>query len=215
MENYDKRYKKFPSVFGDKPEKILVDHYKLIDNSKIVLDIGAGQGRNTVFLAQNGYGVEALEPSEVGLKQIEKITNKDNLPVFLTHSTIDEFEPKSETYSAVLIFGLLQLLTHEQRDNLLGSLTSWIENGSYIFLTCFSTDDPACAIHKKESMEIGRNSFMGDDNIVRTYYEPLEIKALFAEYELIHFDSYLTEMHDHGDGKIHQHGLIEAVYKFS
>lgn len=36
-----------------------------------VLDLGAGQGRNTIPLAQSGYTVFAVDASEIGLMQIE------------------------------------------------------------------------------------------------------------------------------------------------
>lgn len=44
-----------------------------LEPSKIsVLDLGAGQGRNTIPLAQKGYTVFAVDASEIGLMQIQE-----------------------------------------------------------------------------------------------------------------------------------------------
>ena len=77
--DYNRQYSSNGALFGDQPEKLLSDNYRLIDNSKPVLDIGAGQGRHSLFLSRNGYAVEALEPSEVGLNQIAKAAELENI----------------------------------------------------------------------------------------------------------------------------------------
>ena len=110
MYSYDKQYGSHKAVFGEKPEKILVDFYTQIDNSAPILDIGAGQGRHSLFLAGNGYAIEALEPSEVGIKQIQEVAEKNSYPIFLSHCNLSTFEPKADYYSAILIFGILQIL---------------------------------------------------------------------------------------------------------
>lgn len=213
MVDYNERYSSHKSVFGEKPEKILVDFYAQIDNSDPILDIGAGQGRHSLFLASNGYAVESLEPSEVGINQIKEIAEKNSLPVFLTHGNLSTFEPKVDYYSAVLIFGFLQILNRDELNKLINSLYEWTAEESLIFITAFSTENASYAIHKKDDKEIGKNSFEDSDGMVRTYLEPNEILELFPNYEVLHHKEYLTDIHQHGNGKMHQHAMIEAVFK--
>ena len=213
MSDYNKVYSTHKAVFGEKPEKILIDFYKKIDNSSPVLDIGAGQGRNSIFLAENGYGVEAVEPSEIGIKQIEKIAELNSLPIFLSHCDIFSFEPKVDYYSAVLIFGLLQILTREQISQLISSMYDWVAEESLIFITAFSTEDLSFVTHKKNDTEISHNSFQDSTGMVRTYFEPNEILKLFPDYKVLYHKEYLTEKHTHGDGAEHQHAMIEVVFE--
>ena len=213
MTDYNKIYSTHKAVFGEKPEKILVDFYKKIDNSSPVLDIGAGQGRNSIFLAENGFGVEAVEPSENGLKQIELIAEKNSLPIFLTQGDIFSFEQKVDYYSAVLLFGLLQILTREQISQLKASMYDWVAEESLVFITTFSTEDPNFASHKENDTEIGKNSFQDSTGMVRTYFEPNEILELFPDYKVLHHKEFITAMHQHGDGVEHQHAMIEVVFE--
>ncbi len=44
---YDKTYKEIKNVFGSEPEEILKKYYERIEIANPILDIGAGQGRNS------------------------------------------------------------------------------------------------------------------------------------------------------------------------
>jgi cyclopropane fatty-acyl-phospholipid synthase-like methyltransferase len=211
--DYNQQYTSDDAIFGDQPEKLLSDNYRLIDNSRPILDIGAGQGRHSLFLARNGYAVEALEPSEIGLKQIEENADLEDLPVFCSLGDISSFEPKTDAYSAVLIFGLLQILKRDEIDFLVKQLEHWAGQNSLLFITVFSIKDPSFEKNKKEDKEIGHNSFEDKSGNVRTYFEEDEILQLFSDFENIELNSRITPDHHHGDGKTHQHHIIEGIFK--
>ncbi len=213
MSDYNNTYSSHKAVFGEKPEKILIDFYKQIDNSSPVLDIGAGQGRHSLFLASEGFAVEAMEPSEVGIKQIKELAEKNSYPIFLSQCDLSEFEPRVDYYSAVLLFGLLQILTRAEINSLIKSLYNWVAEESLLFITAFSTEASSFVLHKENDKEIGKNSFEDSNGMVRTYLEPNEILELFPDYKVLHHREYLGEEHHHGDGKMQQHAVIEAVLR--
>jgi len=67
MSTYDKYYKE-ESYFG-KPYDELLDFFASQDKGSLV-DLGAGQGRNSIFLANQGYDITAIDISKVGIQQI-------------------------------------------------------------------------------------------------------------------------------------------------
>ena len=71
--NYDKKYKETKEYFGKEPAGILKEHYQKIDKSKPVLDIGAGQGRNALFFAKEGYEVDAIDESKVSIEIVSTL----------------------------------------------------------------------------------------------------------------------------------------------
>lgn len=69
MVTYDKHYTKI-RYFG-KPYEALVAFFEKYPSRGKLVDLGAGQGRDALFLAALGYEVDAVDVSGVGLKQIE------------------------------------------------------------------------------------------------------------------------------------------------
>ena len=53
--------------FPGEPAAIVIEYVKLAKGNK-ALDIAAGNGRNTLFLARQGFSVDAVDISDAGLK---------------------------------------------------------------------------------------------------------------------------------------------------
>ena len=68
-------------TYGEgKPERCVS---RILDyqESGSVLDIGAGDGRNALFLASKGFNVKAVDISEVGLEKLQGFAVQQNLSV--------------------------------------------------------------------------------------------------------------------------------------
>jgi cyclopropane fatty-acyl-phospholipid synthase-like methyltransferase len=209
---YDEDYGCTPHYFGLEPAKILHDHLHLLDATGPVLDLGAGQGRNTFFLAEKGFSMDAVDPSSVAIDAIRAEAKAKGWAVRTTVSPFQRFSPKRLPYSAILLFGLLQILTRESIDMLLGMVRAWTDARSLVFVTAFTTDDPACILARSEGRAVGKNSFEEKDGTVNTYLEPGELKDLFRGFDPIHYWEGRGEVHCHGDGPEQQHANVEAVF---
>jgi cyclopropane fatty-acyl-phospholipid synthase-like methyltransferase len=209
--SYDESYNNIPNLFGTEPEKILKDYYHLLDKSSKVLDIGAGQGRHSIFLASNGITVDAIDPSGVAIDSIDKIASKDSLPINIFKSSFDDFNPTTDKYSGLLLFGLIQMLTREQIDLLLKNIDKWTGPGSLIWITAWGVHDPRYEERKSKFDLIGQNSLMSPDGSVYTYLKQDEILKLFEDYDSLHHWEGLGEWHRHGNSLPERHGRVEAV----
>ncbi len=69
---YNKSYTEIENFFGSRSEEVLLKFTDKIDKSHSILDIGAGQGRNSIFFAQKGFRVDALDSSTVSYKTLKK-----------------------------------------------------------------------------------------------------------------------------------------------
>jgi len=56
------------------------------------LDIGAEEGKNSIFLAQNGFLVEALDKNEKGLKKCKEFAKKEKLPIRIITKNVKNFK---------------------------------------------------------------------------------------------------------------------------
>ena len=63
---WDQRYTTPDYVYGTMPNEFLVEQISIIHKVK-ALCLAAGEGRNAVWLAENGFRVTAVDASAVGL----------------------------------------------------------------------------------------------------------------------------------------------------
>jgi SAM-dependent methyltransferase len=210
--SYDKTYSKSKDFFGSQPDLILKKHISLINRARPVLDIGAGQGRNSFFLAQNGIDVMAIDPSHVAVNTINQAARENKLSITAIKADFDHFVPTALPYSAICIFGLIQLLSWDEIDHLREKIDCWLDKNGILFLTAFSTDDPSYENYKKSWTSAGDNSFKGHSDDYRTFLAKDEILALFKSYKVAYHWEGIGERHRHGDGEPHRHGLIHAIF---
>ena len=71
---WNERYNEAEYVFGTEPNDFLRDEFSKIPIGGSVLCLAEGEGRNAVFLAQQGYQVTAMDMSEVGLNKALKLS---------------------------------------------------------------------------------------------------------------------------------------------
>ena len=71
MADYDKYYKT-EDLFGE-PYPELIDFFKIYEPKGKLIDLGCGQGRDSISLAKLGYNVTGIDNSKVGIDQMISI----------------------------------------------------------------------------------------------------------------------------------------------
>jgi SAM-dependent methyltransferase len=71
--NYDEVYATHPAYFG-KPFPEVIDYFKQQSERGRILDVGCGQGRNAIPLAEMGYRVHGIDNSMVAVSQLKNQT---------------------------------------------------------------------------------------------------------------------------------------------
>jgi len=209
--SYDRMYREIENVFGDKPEEILINYHHMLRKDIPVLDIGIGQGRNSLYLAKKGFYVHGIDTLKVSIDTVNRLALKEDLSIQVYQSGFYDFMPQVDFYSAILVFGLIQMLSWEEIKSLSEKLKSWTEKGSILFITAFTTEDPA--YHKTDGNKIGKNSFSDEKGNITTYLEKDELKKLFEDFKILHYREFIGPEHRHGDGPLEKHGKVEAVFQ--
>ena len=213
VDRYDDIYRQTSAVFGNRPDPILERFVGLIDRSRPVVDIGCGQGRNSLFLARRGLEVHALDPSIEAVRTVDAAAESDDLPITTIHGGFEDLGPISGGFGAILVFGLIPDLRREQVMSLTKVINELLAASGLLMITAFGTWDPAYAQHRGKWDEADENSFCSVDGAVRTYLEPGELPRLFSEMSVVHTWEGLGPEHRHGDGPIERHGRTEAVLR--
>ncbi len=212
MSEFDEIYRTTGSFFGEEPEPLLERFAERIEVPGPVLDLGAGQGRNALFLARKGFRVDGIDPSDEAVSQLSRVAEDEDLPLRAVKAGFETFDPAGIAYGAILAFGLLQVLTRDSIALLDRKIKGWLRPGGLLFVTAFTVDDPAFVRLSAAGRRAGRTSVESDQGETRTFLEPGELEHLFSGLKRIHFWEGMGPDHRHGDGPLQHHALTEAVF---
>lgn len=121
-ERFKQKYRSNRNSFGSNPMPIIKTAMEYVSSGK-ALDLGAGNGRNTLFLLSESFEVTSVDSSEEGLKILEeKADNKQKLKIVLSNVLTFNTEKK---YDLVAAIGLLHFLSKKEGDILIEKMQKW------------------------------------------------------------------------------------------
>ncbi|MEX2263805.1 MAG: class I SAM-dependent methyltransferase [Bryobacteraceae bacterium] len=88
-------------VYNPAPNAFLVQVVRNLRPGR-ALDVGMGQGRNTIYLAQQGWKVVGLDISDEGIRQAKNQARKLNLNIETVNSRIENFDFGQEQWDLIL-----------------------------------------------------------------------------------------------------------------
>ncbi len=102
---WDERFAAEEFVYGIDPNTFLVQVAEQFQPGGRLLSLGAGEGRNEIWLAEQGFRVTAVDSSAVGLEKLNKLAEARGVRVETVLADALEFEPEAEAFdAAVMIF---------------------------------------------------------------------------------------------------------------
>ena len=120
---YDERYSREGYYWSRTPaftcRKAVEFAHLITDRKPLLVDIGCGDGGNTVYLARNGFDVIGLEVSKPGIEKTERYARESGVHVETVHADMVDYQP-DRTYDVVYSAGTLHYLPPEIR-------TEWFE----------------------------------------------------------------------------------------
>lgn len=78
---WNEKYKHDEYFYGKEPNDFLKEHFQTIPRGGRVLCLADGEGRNSVFLAQQGFQVTAADSSERGLEKARQLAEENGVAV--------------------------------------------------------------------------------------------------------------------------------------
>ncbi|SEC02927.1 class I SAM-dependent methyltransferase [Paenibacillus sp. GP183] len=130
----------YMSFLTEYPDENLVQYvHKNMISAKKVLEFGCGEGRNAIFLAQQGFHVDAVDISDTAIKYALKNAEKHNIKINFQCKNVLDFDIENNTYDFVYDSGLLHHLLPHCRIQYLDLVYEALKRGSCFGLICFAT----------------------------------------------------------------------------
>lgn len=139
---YDAVYQEGKHILGA-PFPQIVDFFNELENSELsVLDIGAGQGRDAVFIATQGHSVTAVDISEVGLRDLELEAQEKGLNIQCVLDSAETYVP-TDPFDILLLDRTLHMLSTKNRTKCFKRLIGYVKSNGYVVVADELSNLPA------------------------------------------------------------------------
>jgi SAM-dependent methyltransferase len=100
---WDDRYQGDELIFTADPSRFLGPELAALVPGR-ALDLGSGEGRNALWLAERGWGVTGVDFSAVGVAKADRVARRRGLQVDWVVADLRSFHPPASTYDLVVQF---------------------------------------------------------------------------------------------------------------
>jgi len=104
-EEWNRRYSETDLVWSAEPNLFLVEEIGRLPPGR-ALDLGAGEGRNAIWLAGLGWRVTAVDFSEVALEKARRIAATRGVEAAWVRADLVEYRPEPAAFDLVLVLYL-------------------------------------------------------------------------------------------------------------
>ena len=110
------------------------------------LDLGCGQGRNALFLAQHGFEVTAVDQNELALEILQSIIEQEDLEMTVGLYDINSANLK-QSYDLIVSTVVLMFLQADRIPAIIRNMQDQTNPGGYNLIVCaMDTEDYPCQV---------------------------------------------------------------------
>ncbi len=135
---WNDRYAADTLAYGDAPNDFLAAMADRLPRRGQALDIGAGEGRNALFLASRGLDVLAVDQSDVGMQKAQRLARERGLTLRTQAIDLKDFNPEPGSFDVVT--SIFVHLPATLRAAVHGRIPAWLKPGGAFLLEAYAPD---------------------------------------------------------------------------
>jgi cyclopropane fatty-acyl-phospholipid synthase-like methyltransferase len=192
---WDERYARDGYLFGTDPAAFLRAHVEFLQSGHNALVVADGEGRNSVFIAEQGLNVTAMDASPVGIGKAQALAAERGVRVAFELADILEWDWAPDSYDLVVgIF--IQFLGPEDRSTVFTGMQRTLRSGGRLLLHGY----------RPEQLEYGT----GGPPILENLYTEELLAGSFPDLMTERLQAYDAEIEE-GTGHVGMSALIDYI----
>lgn len=192
---WDERYSQDGYIFGTAPNAFLKREGARLKPGGAVLAVADGEGRNGVWLAEQGMKVHAVDASPVALDKARKLAADRGVALDFEHADLTAWSWPEGRYDAVVAI-FIQFASPPVRAAMFEGMKRALKPGGLLLLEGY----------RPEQLEYKT----GGPSQVENLYDEALLRAAFSEMEIVDLKAYDAEIEE-GPGHKGMSALIDLV----
>ncbi|AKG03546.1 SAM-dependent methyltransferase [Salimicrobium jeotgali] len=171
MTDWDQRFNESGFIYGTEVNEFIKNHYDYIEEGGHIGCFAEGEGRNAVFLAEEGHPVTAYDNSEVGMEKMKRLADEREVYVEGLHKDLTKDRVGENVYDgAIMVFGHVP---KEDQPFLMANVRGSVKTGGTILMEVYSEEQI--------------NYKTGGPPTTEAMYRPEDILEWFRDDKILHF----------------------------
>jgi cyclopropane fatty-acyl-phospholipid synthase-like methyltransferase len=195
LDHWNSRYDSADYLFGTTPNAFLVSQAYRLSAGQKVLAIADGEGRNGVFLAEQGLDVHSVDFSANALSKAQALAKARGVSLKTEEIDIYHHEFETGAYDSVVAI-FIQFAPPEKRQLVFDKIKQALKPGGLVLLQAY----------RPEQVALGT----GGPPLKENMYTEKILREAFADMEIEMLEGYDTEV-DEGPGHRGMSALISMV----
>jgi len=192
---WEDRFNRPDYLFGTAPAQFLTRRAEWFAPGQSVLSIAEGEGRNAVWLAQQGLDVTGVEYAPSAIAKAKALAVKAGVsPTFLQADLFDWVWPEAAFDIVLGVF--IQFVGPEDRTTLFDHMKRAVRPGGLIMLHGYTP----------KQLDYGTGGPKAEENL----YTEARLTALFEGWDIALCDAYEAELNE-GEGHSGRSALLDFI----
>lgn len=194
---WDQRYDTPNYVYGTEPSRFLKLNANVLNPGDTVLAVADGEGRNSVFLAEQGLTVTAMDSSAVGMDKARLLAKERNVNVNFQLADLRGYNWDAVQYDVVAAI-FIQFADPAFRAEIFDGMERAVKPGGLLLLHGYTP----------KQIEFGT----GGPPVAELLYTRDMLADRFADWEIFQLNDYEANLNE-GPGHSGRSALIDLIAK--
>lgn len=173
------------------PSKLVMRTLNYIQKGK-VLDLGAGNGVNSIFLTKKGFKVTAIDKSKEQISRLIELSNKESIKINYIIEDIRKYEPK-EKFDLIISIATLHFLEKKEIINVIEKIKNNTKKNGLNVISVFTKENP--------------------DKSFPYLFKKKGLKDFYIGWDILYYKEFLGDLEKHDNHNWHRHAFANIIAK--